>query len=202
MLHKLTLQAWLLWCVRFSSQKDQHRAYCLQEPVPRQIRNTPSLLHVKLNAACEKISGYYGAAISGYNSQVLEGVCNQMCTRESTGGPRQPSCSFERSRCYAWRLTGRCRTGSGEANAGIGFWSLRRFLGGHHWDAHISEKSPGSDLLGGSQRKGRAVSAILETVRQKNPLAHKAIQLLMTSVRLHVRRCILRVSMTMREGYV
>jgi hypothetical protein len=34
-----------------------------------------ALLHVKLNAEGEKISGYYGAAMNGFNSQVLEGMC-------------------------------------------------------------------------------------------------------------------------------
>jgi hypothetical protein len=34
-----------------------------------------TLLHVKLNAAGEKISGCHGATINGFNSQVLEGMC-------------------------------------------------------------------------------------------------------------------------------
>jgi hypothetical protein len=33
-----------------------------------------TLLHVKLNAAGEKISGCHGATINGFNSQVLEGM--------------------------------------------------------------------------------------------------------------------------------
>jgi hypothetical protein len=39
------------------------------------LDNYKTLLHVKLNDAGEKISAYFGAAINGYNSQVLEGVC-------------------------------------------------------------------------------------------------------------------------------
>jgi hypothetical protein len=34
-----------------------------------------TLLHVKLDGAGEKISGYHGATINGFNSQVLEGMC-------------------------------------------------------------------------------------------------------------------------------
>jgi hypothetical protein len=40
------------------------------------LGNYKALLHVKPNAETkEKISGYFGAQLSGYNSQVLEGMC-------------------------------------------------------------------------------------------------------------------------------
>jgi hypothetical protein len=40
------------------------------------LNNYQALLHVKLNAkTSKKICGYFGASLSGYNSQVLEGMC-------------------------------------------------------------------------------------------------------------------------------
>ena len=38
-------------------------------------QSPPTQENVKLNDAGEKTSGYFGAAINGYNSQVLEGMC-------------------------------------------------------------------------------------------------------------------------------